>query len=354
MKMVKFSLLVYRKQGIKNRTTLHSALQSTMQQSFCLPMRDQSGNELCYISHPNYDRRITCNIFGHLGMSENWAGWEVWRFSKSGDDDTFVITSWTHHKKVLRSDGAGRVFTTENEDGNWEKWRVVKHPTREGVMIESVEHGGFLAFSGHDLYTMDKENDSSWFIEPATNHFFISNVSHDRRLSSSDKNPFTSENRKDWEKWIIQPDGDMGEFSIRSVTHGKYLHSVENDDELVVNEYKHLWIIKSSPHGGVYIQSTKTGRHLSCNHNERAYTTDNTHNGGWETWKLEPIMPGTISGKQIWSMVGIGATTIGLAVAMPFAVMGVVGAMGFGSGGIAAGSVAAGMVSMCYHILCSI
>ncbi|KAL3799620.1 hypothetical protein ACHAWO_008936 [Cyclotella atomus] len=222
-------------------------------------MRDQSGNELCYISHPNYDRRITCNIFGHLGMSENWAGWEVWRFSKSGDDDTFVITSWTHHKKVLRSDGAGRVFTTENEDGNWEKWRVVKHPTREGVMIESVEHGGFLAFSGHDLYTMDKENDSSWFIEPATNHFFISNVSHDRRLSSSDKNPFTSENRKDWEKWIIQPDGDMGEFSIRSVTHGKYLHSVENDDELVVNEYKHLWIIKSSPHGGMSAEAIASG-----------------------------------------------------------------------------------------------
>jgi len=56
-------------------------------------------------------------------------------------------------------------------------------------------------------------------------------------------------------------------------------------------------------------------------------------------------MPPTISGKQIWSLVGIGVTTISLAVAMPFAVMGVVGAIGFGSGGIAAGSAAAGMMS---------
>lgn len=336
--------LVFRESKLEQSAFCTSV--STMQQLFCLPMRDQPGNELCYISHPNYDRRIGCNIYGHLNMNENWAGWEVWRFSKSGDDGAFVITSWTHDKKVLCSDGTGKVYTTENKEGSWEKWRVVKHPTREGVRIESVEHGQFLAFSGHDLYTMGKENDTAWFIEPATNHFFISNVSHDRRLSSTDNNPFTSDNRKDWEKWIIQPDGDIGEFSIRSVTHGKYLHSIEDDDELVVNEHKHLWNITSSPHGGVYIQSAKTGRHLSCNHDNHAYSTDDSHKGEWKSWKLEPIMPRTISGKQIWSLVGIGASTIGLAVAMPFAVMGVVGAMGFGSGGIAAGSAAAGMVCM--------
>lgn len=315
-----------------------------MQQSFCLPVTEESGNELCYISHPNYDRRIRCDIFGNLDMNENWAGWEVWRFIKSGDDGSFVITSWTHHKKVLCSDGNGRVYATENKEGSWTKWRVVKHPTREGVRIESVDHGRFLAFSGHDLYTMDKENDTAWFIEPATNHFFISNVSHDRRLSSSDSNTFTSENRKDWEKWIIQPEGNMGEFSIRSVTHGKYLNSVQDNDKLVVNEHKHLWNIISLPHGGIHVQSARTGRRISCNHDKHAYTTDNSHNVGCEeVWKLEQIMPGTISKNHIWSMVGIGVG----AVAMPFLVMGAVGAIGFGSGGIVAQSMAAGMVSVC-------
>jgi len=46
------------------------------------------------------------------------------------------------------------------------------------------------------------------------------------------------------------------------------------------------------------------------------------------TWQLEPILPHTISGKQIWSWVGLGITSAALVVAMPFAVIGVVGACG--------------------------
>jgi hypothetical protein len=56
-------------------------------------------------------------------------------------------------------------------------------------------------------------------------------------------------------------------------------------------------------------------------------------------------MPSTISGKQIGSLVGVGVGTLVLAIAAPFAVMGVVGALGFQAGGIVAGSAAAGMMS---------
>ena len=56
-------------------------------------------------------------------------------------------------------------------------------------------------------------------------------------------------------------------------------------------------------------------------------------------------MPGTISGRQIWSLASIGATTMVAAAAAPYAVVGVVGAMGFEASGIAAGSMAAGMMS---------
>mmetsp|Transcript_21630 Transcript_21630/g.30936 ORF Transcript_21630/g.30936 Transcript_21630/m.30936 type:complete len:394 (-) Transcript_21630:293-1474(-) len=311
--------------------------------SFCLPSMEVSGHELCYISHPNYDKRLSCNILGNLKMKKNWAGWEVWRFTKVNDDGHFIITSWTHDHKVLCSNPDGGVFTTENKHGSWEMFKISPHPNKNGVRIESVEHGRYLAFSGHDLYTMDKEEDTAWHLEPATIHFFISSTCHDKRLSSSHDHPFTHHNRKPWEKWVIEPTNDqIGHFILRSLEHGKYLGS-EEDGRLNVSEGKHRWVIISSPHDGVFIQSVEHERKLACNDNGHAYTSEDS--GGWETWRLEPIMPGTISGKQIWSFVGIGVATVVTAVAIPFAAMGVVGAMGFGAEGIAAGSMAAGMMS---------
>lgn len=315
-----------------------------MQLSFCLPIMEVSGHELCYISHPNYDRRLSCNILGHTYVTGNWAGWEVWRFTKVDDDGTFVITSWTHDKKVLCSDASGKVFTTENKEGSWERWKVSLHPMHHGIRIQSVEHGRFLAFSGHDMYTMVEEDDTAWHLEPATNHYFISATCHDKRLTSSEHGAFTHHNRKAWEKWVIEPTNEtIGEFTIKSNEHGKYLGSAENGD-VSVGGQQHRWQLVSSPEGGTFIQSVEHGRKLSCGDNGCLYTSAEA-SGGWETWRLEPIMPGTISGKQIWSFVGIGVATVALAVATPFAVMGAVGAMGFGAEGIAAGSLAAGMMS---------
>ncbi len=178
----------------------------------------------------------------------------------------------------------------------------------------------------------------------------VTNSSYLRRLTtkgfpahSSHDRPFTSHNRKGWEKWVIDPTGgSIGQFIIRSLEHGKYLGSSEGG-KLIVSETQQHWTICSSQYGGVFIQSLETGGRLSCDENGHAYTTENSE--GWETYCLEPIMPATINKKQIWSWVGIGATSIVLAVATPFAVMGAIGAIGFGAEGIAAGSMAAGMMS---------
>jgi hypothetical protein len=315
-----------------------------MQQSlFSLPCLDESGHELLFISHPSYDRRLSCNIFGHIWMDGNWKGWEVWRFVKIDDKGTFIITSWTHDRKVLCSNGDGRVFTTENKEGSWEKWKISLHPTSHGVKIQSVEHGRYLAYSGKDLYTMVKDEDTAWHLEPANrNQFFISSKSHDKRISSSHDSPFafTSHNQKGWEKWVINPTGGpIGQFIIRSLEHGKYIGSSDGG-KLIVSESQQHWTICSSQYGGVFIQSLETGGRLSCNVNGQAYTTDTSE--GWKTFCLEPIMPVTINEKQIWR---IGATSIVFAVATPFAVMGAIGAIGFGAEGIAAGSMAAGMMS---------
>ncbi len=80
-----------------------------MEQSiFALSCLEASGQELLFISHPNYDRRLSCNIFGHIRMDDNWKGWEIWRFVKVDREGTFIITSWTHDRKVLCSNGDER------------------------------------------------------------------------------------------------------------------------------------------------------------------------------------------------------------------------------------------------------
>jgi hypothetical protein len=105
-----------------------------MQQSlFSLPCLDEPGHELLFISHPSCDCRLSCNIFGHIWVDGNWKGWEVWRFVKIDDKGTFIITSWTHDRKVLCSNGDGRVFTTADKEGSWEKWKISLHPTSHGV-----------------------------------------------------------------------------------------------------------------------------------------------------------------------------------------------------------------------------
>jgi len=84
------------------------------------------------------------------------------------------------------------VLTTEKKEGSWEKWKVSLHPKSHGVKIQSVKHGRYFAYSGKDLYTKVKDEDTAWHLEPANrNQFFISSTSHDKRISSSHDSPFT-------------------------------------------------------------------------------------------------------------------------------------------------------------------
>lgn len=257
----------------------------------------------------------------------------MWRFIRDESSGHFIMNSWAHSKKFLCSGPDGRIFTTENKEGTWEKWRIVSHPKLEGLRIESVEHHRFLSCRGKDLYTNEKEEkDTAWFLEPAhRNHFFISATSHDKRLSSSNELPFTSKNRKAWEKWIIEPTNeDIGQYTIRSMEHGKYLGSQE-DDTIVVSEKKHLWTIGLSTQegGGYLIHSTEHGRRLTMDWNGNLYIEEvgNSH----VAWQLEPILPHALTVEQIWSRVGLAVTSV-----VDVAVIGVMGAKGFGACGTAA------------------
>eukprot|EP00585_Thalassiosira_rotula_P013058 CAMPEP_0196130430 /NCGR_PEP_ID=MMETSP0910-20130528/804_1 /TAXON_ID=49265 /ORGANISM="Thalassiosira rotula, Strain GSO102" /LENGTH=414 /DNA_ID=CAMNT_0041389731 /DNA_START=159 /DNA_END=1403 /DNA_ORIENTATION=+ len=324
--------------------------------NYCHPCMEESGSELCFISHHKYERQVSCDPSGKILMQKTWQGWEVWRFSKDDKSGNFSISSWTHVEKVLCSDSKGRVYTDdkkkliEGDNLTQGEWKITIDPGQHGVSIKSVKHGRLLAFSGKDLFTisidgMKRYGHTTWHLEPAhRNQFFLSSKCHDKRLSCTKENKATTHHHRGVnEKWVIEPTNkELGQFTVRSLEHGSYLGS-SKDGKLIVAESKQRWKIAPSSDEGILLQSIEYGLNLSCDTDGEPKIQNN--DGETETWIHEPIMPNTLSEKNIWSWVGIGVTTAAVAVAAPFAVMGVVGAMGFGAGGIASGSVAAGMMS---------
>lgn len=283
-------------------------------------------------------------------MVSNWKGWEAWRFTKR-DDGTYVISSWTHRNRVLRAHPDGRVDSSENHDGTWERWKIVRHPNAHGVLVMSTAHKSFLSFHGENLYLSPNFSDlggivTTWHLEPVhRNCFYISSTFHEKQLAAGpDSRIYSQPNRQARGTWCIEPahDGRVGIFAIRSKEHGHFLGSTE-EGELGGVVHSEDWAIIKSPHGGIYLQSIKhEGKRVACD-GDHVYLTDRC--GACTSWNLEAILPTSLSEEQIWRRVGIGAATVLAAVAAPFTVLGVVSAMGFGSGGIVAGSMAAWMMS---------
>jgi hypothetical protein len=318
------------------------------------------GGELCFLSSTPRDKRIQCNIFGHVTMNTNWKGWEVWCLSKveGSDDGTFIVTSWTHDRKVLCSDPDGTVRTTENPGGEWEKWRVQKHSER-GVILRSVAHEDRVLWTnGHKIRTEcydggSNNEDCLWCLEPAhTNHFFVSSNASDKRIGCTpDRAVFTTDNRKEWEHWVVEFVG-AGAVVIKSHAHhhneARFL-TVEDGSTVTMGHDPFTWQVELSPHGGVTFCSTAGKKFLTCNSGVEGVTLVVVEARDVDdkstSWNLEPRMPTTISANQIWALTGAGLFGLVTVIAAPFAVVGIVGAMGFGTGGIVAGSAAAGMMS---------
>mmetsp|Transcript_7989 Transcript_7989/g.14443 ORF Transcript_7989/g.14443 Transcript_7989/m.14443 type:complete len:126 (-) Transcript_7989:1959-2336(-) len=92
---------------------------------------DESGHELCYISHTNLDRRLRCNTMGHISIYSDWIGSDLWRFIGI-DDGVFIIASCYHDHKMLCSAGEGVVFTTEKKQRGLKSGRS---PSLQIIMV---------------------------------------------------------------------------------------------------------------------------------------------------------------------------------------------------------------------------
>lgn len=304
--------------------------------------------ELCFISLPEKDKRITCNPFGALGMSENWKGWEVWRFIEAGNGNV-RISSWTHSQHILCSDSSGKVTTTKNLLGDWEKWIVERAPDGfDGIIIKSVSHGRYLRSNGGHIDTSERFEGTSttWHLDAGhCNRFLISSIAHDKRICGSKDSVFSTGNRKEWEVWELTK-LENNFVTLKSTAFGKYL--TFNGHELTVNDELHdngIWKLEECEKAqGVYIKSKNHKAAISCNKSGSLVVVLGC-TGISESWSLEPSMPSTISGNQIKKYSLAGSFAVASIIAAPFAVMGIIGAVGFGAEGIAAGSVAAGMMS---------
>lgn len=290
-------------------------------------------------------------LFGGLGLTDAWGGWGVWRFVETGDGDQVFITSWTHHEYVLSSSPDGKVSTTKHR-GASEKWIVQKSPNGNGVELVSAFHGKRLACDGRGLYTMDETNTPSlvWQLESAHKGvYFLSSTTHDRRISCGPLDdgpivPFLSKSYDKGQEWKVDVTPD-GSITLCSKKFGLYL-GCNGTDKLTTSSVagqSERWRLESAPNGSVHLVSNSHEMQLACDEEGRLSVVSTDDGPGDDiSWQLVPRLPESTTASQVGTRI---ATAAACAIAMPFAVMGVVGMMGFTSAGITAGSVGAGMMS---------
>jgi hypothetical protein len=117
-------------------------------------------------------------------LSQNWKDWEVWRFIRDESSDLFIIASLVHEDKILCSGPDGRVFTTENKEGTWDKqceWRIMSYPNAEGLENDTTivsekkqlwnivpsmrERGGYLILSAEYGRRLTLDENGNLFTE---------------------------------------------------------------------------------------------------------------------------------------------------------------------------------------------
>lgn len=307
--------------------------------------------ELCFISSPTQDKRLSCHPWnGKLSLSSNWKGWEVWRFIEAGDGHV-RISNWTHTNNFLCSDSNGNVWTTDFHRGDWQLWDVERTPNgSDGVVLKSVSHGRFLKAGSEDspIGTSDIFNGdcNTWQTDAGNSHeFYLTSVHCDKRIGSSTDIVYGTQNRKGWEVWVMEKESN-GLISLRSKDHGKRLGSDSKGNVYVTDEANEseFWKLEMLCEDGICIKSAKHDRFLSCSENDCISAIESAHNPS-VTWFLEPCLPATITGNKMRNLAIGGSIAIASMVATPFAVMGIVAGLGFGTGGIAAGSAGAAMMS---------
>lgn len=307
--------------------------------------------ELCFLSSPgSKDLCVGCDLAGRIYTTKNFGGWEVWRFTETGDG-LLRISSWTHHSRILCSDRAGQVYSEQTTatvlPGGKDKWKVQKAPSGfYGVTIQSPSTGRFLQLLDGNLRTVESVDGLSciWHLTAANrNKYYIQSVFLKKKISTKKTEPFMKRPLSKDISWTLKWIDDES-FSIYAESHERYLGSDEKGIVTVsqsMQDYE-KWLLQETDDGYFYIISKKHARYLTCEKNGKLITVDaiDQIENSSHKWYLEISMPFTLSSKQVVTRSIAGASVVGLAVMAPLATGSICAAS------IAASSIAASGVSL--------
>ena len=170
--------------------------------------------ELCFVSSPAMDRRVRCDLMGSLSLSENWKGWEVWRFIEADGEGHVRLNAWMHQNHYLCSNAEGEVYSTTNpQQDEGTKWAVEQDPEGHGVTIRSALHGRVLCCSPESLFT-DPHGGAFgiWQLEAAHRQkYSLSSIEENKSIGPF---PLVTDKKRQVDEWELEKRGDNMTFFL--------------------------------------------------------------------------------------------------------------------------------------------
>jgi hypothetical protein len=341
----------------------------------CLWHADIVTGELCFIS--NTSGRLRCDLLGLLTLTDNWKGWEVWRFMEAGHGH-IKISSWMHNQYVLCCDEEGNITTCSYTDETKSShWAVEKAATGDGVVFRSASYDKLL--STKVVVTNDERNTTKvvlelaeqpkedeptpaaalWQMEAAHRQTYsLIHTRKEEKPLSLGPFPYVTPNHKQMDHWTLEQRDD-GTVTLLLQTKAKskeeqppvqYLGcDVDTDNDVKLSEElgeTELWVLEAGVGGYKLRSNKKSGAYLSFMdsddvNSELCTTTISLIEPSSDVateedqlapaptlWQLDPCMPRAVSSSKIKTF-AIGTTAaIATTVAMPFAMAGVMGVLG--------------------------
>ena len=312
--------------------------------------------ELGFLSMPLLNRRVRCNLVGGLSLSDNYQGWEAWRFTEVGDGHV-RISPWAHSELSLSSNDKGNVCTTEKR-GCTEIWNVTRASNGlDGLIIQSVQTGRVLRYDQnkesfgtipHDALHINEF--CVWDFESLHRQvYYLATADNAKRLEAAKRGLTTRRlpSRVQSEEWKIVKSNATGDVLLFSMARQQYLISnADGEASLVASPLKdgsELWNLEDQE-DGLVIRSKNTKRVLVApKHGPISTVEPGTRIMGNARWKLEPRIPRQVNKDKLKAVGGAVAVGIIGTVATPFLIGGAIGALGIAQVGVA-GQVAIGSV----------
>jgi hypothetical protein len=308
-------------------------------------------------------------------------GSSIFRKTNPGDANESKFVNPAHDGVIIELSGTDRVLSTDGET-----LRTINLTSDELLLSQS--NGGGIEEDGEETKNSEGGDmtglDYVWHLDAAHRQRFFLNtcarkLNQVKRvgnsspqspklgfipLPGSQSNPtittLTSDRElaQQWEP--IVDDDDI--IILRNCETGRYLGSLSGGEVLAVSSpgEGEKWIkvaTKSldahpSMEGSVELISFKFGRKLTWDSRNGTLSTtvvypDEEIDGAEQTtcWHISPVMPCSMSAEQRRNLIIAGSVAAVAVVVAPFAVTGVVAALGFGTEGIVASSAAARMMS---------